>query len=132
MPDEEIKKISELRLQKAVECLGDAKKLFEAHSYNGAANRAYYAVFHSMRAVLIFDGADMKHHSGIIAEFRKLYVKTGVFDKEMSDTISELYDLRTDSDYDDFYFTEAEETEYIIQRADKFLFKIKEFLQNKR
>ena len=132
MPDEGIRKISELRLQKATECLCDAKKLFEAHSYNGAANRAYYAIFHSMRAVLAYDGVDMKHHSGIIAEFRKLYVKTGVFDKEMSDTISELYDLRTDSDYDDFYVMEADETEYIIQRADKFMVKIKDFLQNKR
>ena len=39
--------------------------------YRSAANRAYYAIFHAMRAVLALDGVDMKHHSGIISEFRK-------------------------------------------------------------
>ena len=31
-----------------------------------------------MRSVLAFDDIDMKHHSGIISEFRRLYIKTNV------------------------------------------------------
>lgn len=131
MPDNEIKKLSELRFNKATECLNDAKKLFDAHSYNGATNRAYYAMFHSMRAVLAYDGIDMKHHSGIIAEFRRLYIKTGIFDKEMSDTISSLYDLRTDSDYDDFYVAGQEEAEFIIEKAQTFIENIEKYLFEK-
>jgi len=131
MPDNEIKKLSELRFNKATECLNDAKKLFDAHSYNGATNRAYYAMIHSMRAVLAYDGIDMKHHSGIIAEFRRLYIKTGIFDKEMSDTISSLYDLRTDSDYDDFYVAGQEEAEFIIEKAQTFIENIEKYLSEK-
>jgi len=41
--------------------------LLAGESYRSAANRAYYAIFHAMRAVLALDGVDMKHHSGIIA-----------------------------------------------------------------
>ena len=44
----------------------------------GAANRSYYAIFHAMRAVLALDGIDMKRHSGVMSEFRRLYIKTGI------------------------------------------------------
>ena len=72
-------------------------------NYKSAANRSYYAVFHAMRAVLAFDEIDMKHHSGIISEFRRRYIKTGIFETRMSEIISVLFDVRTDSDYDDFF-----------------------------
>lgn len=55
MQFEEKKNISNLRLEKAHECLRDAKFLLEANSFKGSANRAYYAVFHAMRAVLALD-----------------------------------------------------------------------------
>ena len=64
--------------------------LLAGESYRSAANRAYYAIFHAMRAVLALDGVDMKHHSGIISEFRKRYIKTGVFDASLSGLISKL------------------------------------------
>lgn len=95
--------ISKVRFEKAEECLADAKLLLERESYKSAANRSYYAVFHAMRAVLAYDGYDSKKHSGIIAEFRRLYIKTGIFESGMSDTIRSLFDLRTDSDYNVFF-----------------------------
>ena len=52
-----------------------------------------------MRAVLALDGVDMKHHSGIISEFRKRYIKPGVFDTSLSGLISELSDVREGSLY---------------------------------
>ena len=55
-----------------------------------------------MRAVLAFDEIDMKHHSGIISEFRRRYIKTEIFGTRMSEIISVLFDVRTDSDYDIF------------------------------
>lgn len=83
--------LSQIRLKNALECLGDAEALLERGSLKSAANRAYYAVFHAMRAVLALDGIDMRHHSGVIAEFRRLYVKTGVFPTELSAVISGLF-----------------------------------------
>ena len=83
--------LSQIRLRNAFECLGDAETLLERGSLKSAANRAYYAVFHAMRAVLALDGIDMRHHSGVIAEFRRLYIKTGVFPMELSAAISGLF-----------------------------------------
>lgn len=96
-----------------------------------AANRAYYAVFHAMRAVLAYDDIDMKHHSGIISSFRRLYIKTGVFDVRLSTIISELYDLRTGSDYDDFFIVSGAEVAEQTENAEFFLKEIKRFLEGK-
>lgn len=71
MQDNEKKALSDARFAHATECLDAAKSLLANESYKNAANRSYYAVFHAMRAVLAFDGIDMKHHSGVISEFRR-------------------------------------------------------------
>ena len=81
-----------------------------------------------MRAILALDGIDMKHHSGIISEFRRLYIKTGVFDTELSTIISALFDIRTESDYDDFYVISKQEVKEQIANAELFYNEIKEYL----
>lgn len=95
--------LSQARLLHAKDCMKEAEILLDADEYKGAANRAYYAAFHSLRAVLILDGFDSKKHSGIIAKFREMYVKNDLFTKEISDAISSLFRVRSASDYDDFY-----------------------------
>lgn len=68
--------LSALRLERAQEAVDDANMLLTLERYNLAANRAYYAVFYAMRAVLALDGIDRKHHSAVIAEFRRLYIQS--------------------------------------------------------
>ena len=128
---EQLKALSNVRLEHADECISAAKSLLESENYKSAANRAYYTVFHAMRAVLAFDKIDMKHHSGIIAEFRRLYIKTGIFDAELSKIISVLSDSRNDSDYDDFFIVSKEEVAEQIKDAELFLKKIKEYVSTK-
>lgn len=114
-----------------MECLSAAKGLISLGSYKDAANRAYYAIFHAMRSVLAFDEIDMKHHSGIMAQFRRLYIKTGIFDKELSNIITEAFTIRSDSDYDDFFIVSKSEVEEQVQNAEFFLKTIQSYLQTK-
>ena len=65
-------------------------------------NRAYYAVFHALRAVTIRDGFDSSKHSGIIAYFNHYHVKNGDFPTEISKAIDAAYRLREKADYKDF------------------------------
>ena len=125
---EERKALSKVRFEKAQENLVAAKNLVSSGDYKIASGRAYYAVFHAMRSVLALESIDMKHHSGVIAEFRRLYIKTGKFENTLSKTISELFDARTDSDYDDFYVISKSDTEAFIGKAEYFLEKVQEFL----
>lgn len=131
MQYEERKALSAVRFEHAEECLSAAKSLVEAGNYKSAANRSYYAIFHAMRAVLAYDEIDRRHHSGMIAEFRRLYIKTGIFESSLSDIISELFDIRTDSDYDDFFVISKAEVVKQIANAEIFLTKIKAYLATK-
>ena len=100
-------------------------------NYESAANRSYYAVFHAMRAVLAFDESDMKRHSGIISEFRRRYIKTEIFETRMSEIISVLFDVRTDSDYDDFFVISKADTAAQIENAEYFVSSVRAYLKNK-
>ena len=85
--------------------------------YRAAANRSYYAVFHAMRAVLALDEVDMSKHSGIMAEFRRRYLKTEILDRKLSATISQAFEVRNASDYDDFYIVSREDVDLQIDKA---------------
>ena len=73
----------------------------------------------------------MKHHGGIISEFRRLYIKTGIFSTQMSATISLLFNVRQDSDYDDFFVISKAEVDDQIENAVTFLSEIKKYLDTK-
>ena len=71
------KDYAKYRIERAREDLDAARLLYDAGNYRIANNRAYYAIFHAMRAVLVFDNFDSSKHSGVIAEFRRRYIKEG-------------------------------------------------------
>ncbi|MBQ7934889.1 MAG: HEPN domain-containing protein [Clostridia bacterium] len=123
------KALSAARFDHAKECFAAAKSLLATENYKSAANRCYYAIFHGMRSVLAFDEIDMKHHSGIISEFRKRYIKTEIFETRLSEIISMLFAIRTDSDYDDFFVISKEEVIEQIENAEYFLGKIDKYLK---
>ena len=85
--------LSKVRVEHSQDALEEAGLLFRAQKYKGAANRSYYAVFHAMRAVLALDGYDSKKHSGVISEFRKLYIKTKIFPNDISNIVSNLFNI---------------------------------------
>ena len=119
------------RLDKAKIDLNDAKKTLELGMFDTAANRSYYAIFHSARAVLALDGQDYKKHSGVISNFQKDYIKTGVFDKVMSGIIKSAFDMRIDSDYEDFYVVPKEDVIRQVEEAEYFVCKVEEYLVDK-
>lgn len=128
MTDEEKRILSDVRLGKARENLTAGRNLISSGDYRIAATRTYYAIFHAMRAVLALDGIDQKRHSGIISEFRQRYIKTRLIPKSQSDTISKLSNLRTDSDYDDFFIVSKDEVQEALEQAEAFVRIVSDFL----
>ena len=126
--DKDLVTLSHYRIEQAERCLKSAKILEEDEDYKGAANRSYYAIFHAMRSVLALENKDFSRHSGVSAYFRKTYIKTGTFDIRMSDIIREAFDVRDESDYDDFYVVSKEEVLEQIDNAEFFLTTIKDYL----
>ncbi|MCD7894448.1 MAG: HEPN domain-containing protein [Erysipelotrichaceae bacterium] len=120
--------LSLYRLEKAKQCLSSSRILYDTNDYLGSANRSYYAIFHSMRAVLALEKKDFSKHSAVISYFRKEYIKTGMFDKTLSRIISEAFDVRTDSDYNDFYILSKEEIYQQIENAEEFYNEIENYI----
>lgn len=116
------------RLETARQCIISAKALIEISDYKGAANRSYYAVFHCMRSVLALCAVDFSKHSAVGAYFRKEYIKTEIFDVSMSDIISEAFDIRSDSDYNDYFVISKREVEEQILNAQYFYDRVEEYV----
>lgn len=128
MQDEAKLDLSRARLALAKERVGFAREILKLGDYKTVANRSYYAVFSAMRAVLALDGFDSKRHSGIIAEFRRRYLKTELLPKELSFTIDSLVEVRQGSDYDDFYLISKEEVTEQLAKAETFVTEVEAFL----
>ena len=126
-----LKDLSLYRLEQAKRCIRSAKVLAEDEDYKGAANRSYYAIFHCMRSVLALEGKDFSKHSGVSAYFRKEYIKNGIFDIVFSDVIKDAFDIRSDSDYDDYYLVFREEVKQQIENAEKFYAVIEAYINTR-
>ena len=101
----------------------------EARDYASANNRAYYAIFHAIRAVLALDGEDFKKHSAVIARFTLNYSKTEILPREYSKLISNASLIRNRSDYEDLYICSVADTNALFSGAVTFCGDVGEYLE---
>lgn len=120
--------LSRYRLQKAKEMLASAQRNMAAKDYASANNRAYYSIFHAMRAVLALDGEDYKKHSAVIARFALNYLKPETLPREYGKLISNASLIRNRSDYEDFYICSAADTSALYSGAVSFCTEVEEYL----
>lgn len=123
--------LSKYRLSRAGEMLKTARRDLEAEDYASANNRAYYCIFHAMRAVLALTGEDYKKHSGVISRFSEQYLKTKLLPPELSKIISMASIIRNRSDYEDFYICSISDTQKLVSDASLFLDTVTAFLEKK-
>lgn len=131
MDNKEIIALSNYRLEQAKENLEEAEALFDINKYKGASNRAYYAIFHAMKAVLALKQVDFKKHSSVIAYFNKEYFAKNIFPRELGKGVSEARFFREKSDYIDFYIVTREECNNQIQTAKKMIECVEGYINQK-
>jgi uncharacterized protein (UPF0332 family) len=91
-------------LRKASRAVASAELLFAAGDFEGACNRAYFAMFDAARAALVaVVGADVdeavRTHNGLIAAFSLHLVKTGRVPAELGKALNGAEELRLIADY---------------------------------
>ena len=124
------KELSKIRFERAIDDLNASSVNLKNGQYKTSLNRAYYAVFHAMRAVHALDKFDSSKHSAIVAKFRQIYVKTGQFDNKCSEIISLLIKNREQADYDDFFITTEEDAIKQFDNSQYFVERVREYLAN--
>ncbi len=128
MHDNRLVALSQYRLERAKAMFQSAERDFIAEDYASANNRAYYCLFHAMRAVLALDEVDFKKHSAVIARFGQEYLKTDRIPRSFGALITTAALIRNRSDYEDFYICSIEETKQLIDGAKAFIISVESFL----
>lgn len=118
------------RLEQAKEDLVASRALYDLQLYKSANNRAYYSIFHSIKAVFALEPIDFKRHKDVLAYFNKNYVHTELFPKTIGRRIMRASKIREDSDYDDEFVVKAEDTLAQIQTAEELMKLVEEYVNN--
>ena len=98
--------------------------------YTSAINRAYYAIFYAAAAVLVTKGLNRGKHSQVISAFRKYFIKTGIFNEQLSDSYGRVMSDRHMGDYDLAISISQEDAQADLQDAKAFVDAISEWLKN--
>lgn len=132
MDNETIGDFAKYRLSKAKETLNTAEFIYNAiKDYTSANNRAYYAIFYAIRAVLALEEVDFKRHKDVIAYFNKNYINTEIFPKKIGKKIAQAQRIREDSDYDDGYTPSPEKTYQQIETAKELINLVESYINEK-
>lgn len=120
------------RLERAKEDLLDAELSYKNTRYLNANNRAYYSIFHAIRAILALERVDFKRHKDVLAYFNQYYIKTETFPKIMGKKIAQARKIREDSDYDDEFEPTEEQTKMQIETAKELIKLVEEYISEKK
>ena len=115
------------RMGKSETMLKTAIRDMEAEDFASANNRAYYSIFHAMRAILALSGEDYKKHSAVISRFSQQYLKTDQIPRKYGKLITNASLIRNRSDYEDFYSCSIEDTRRLVDGAVDFFGCVKVF-----
>ena len=69
-----IEQFAKYRLERAKQDLSDAEFSYKNNRFLNANNRAYYSIFHAIRAVLALEQKDFKRHKDVLAYFNQYYI----------------------------------------------------------
>lgn len=123
--------VARYKFEQAEDDLETAKILLAAGKYKAANNRAYYACFHAVDAVLAKEPIAFKKHKDTLSYFNKNYVHTEIFPKDIGRKISRLEIIRHKSDYDTFYIASKDDATEQIEVAEEVVKLVKKYLEVK-
>ena len=122
-----------LRLEQARETLDDARALLAAgRTPRSVVNRAYYAMFYAVLALLQGIGKAPSKHAGVVSLFDSEFVHAGAFPKEMSRALHDAFDERHESDYDTVRTPTRDEAAGLIASAEQFVRQVTEYVNRSR
>jgi len=126
------KDLVQYRLDLAQDMLRDARLLKEnGGSPISIVNRAYYSVFYAALALLVTANVEPTKHAGVLARFDELFIRQGIFPKEMSRILHHAFDMRQAGDYQKSKVITEEQAIDVLASAEEFVAAIQEKLLQK-
>jgi len=119
-----------LRLRKANETIQEANGNMQLGYWRTVANRLYYATYYAASALLIKNGLTAHTHTGVINQFGLHFVAKGLISKEQGKLLKQLYELRQNGDYSDWFDIEEKDVKPLLQPAENFIKTIEDLINN--
>ena len=130
MTENEKQELVRYRIAKAKKTLNDVEVQIQNQLWNFAVNRLYYSCFYAVNALLTLNNIFTKTHSGAIQMLGLHFVKTGKITIEANNFYSNLFDMRQESDYDDFVIFNQEDVMILLEPAKDFINQIERLIQS--
>lgn len=121
MTNENKKANIEAEWERALASLRSAGILFDAGEYNDSMSRAYYAVFHAARVLLLTLGLEPTSHRGVNYLMNLHFIKQGTLERSMGRLMSRMQKFREEADYNRFFVFDREGTEEELKAAKGFI-----------
>ena len=123
--------LSKYRFERAKEEVDVSRKILDLGYVNASVSRSYYSIFYALLSVTELDGFESAKHSGVISYFNFHYLKTKIFDGELSKLINSAFNLRKSADYEGFYVVSADAAQKQINKAERIIAIIKPYLEER-
>lgn len=112
-------------MSRADEALDSAQSLLERGNYRSVVNRAYYAMFYAVLALLAPMKQQTSRHAWVMTLFDRDFVKMGVFGRDFSRWLHEAFNLRQRSDYQELFTVPVEDAQTVLEHAQQFVAGVK-------
>lgn len=108
-------------LRKARRKLSAARRLQADGEHDDCVSRAYYAMYHAARALLLLEGIRPKTHEGLVGLIGEHFVRTGELPRDLGRALRRDRDERENGDYDAFVEFDSQESAGVLRDAEEFV-----------
>ena len=128
--DEERRTMVSLELEKANRFLKQAGMMCDMEQWDIAANRYYYACFHAVQALFVYNGLASRRHSGMLSQFGLHFIKTGIIEDRLGAFLTRMEQLREKGDYNCLFDVTKDELLTFVEPAHELIDKITQLIQS--
>jgi uncharacterized protein (UPF0332 family) len=127
---EQLEALLRYRMEQAQDTLREAEILLGESALRGTINRAYYAMFYALLALLATRRLGTSKHSAAISLFDREFVKTGLFPRELSRALHLAFDRRQTHDYGEMVPITRQVAEETLSDAKTFVAALESYLRS--
>jgi uncharacterized protein (UPF0332 family) len=127
--DEKRHELAQYRLKQAAESVDEAEFLLSGKmSPRSIINRAYYAMFYAVLALLVNEPYASSKHTGVLAYFNKNFIKSGLLPEALGRSLNKAFELRQRGDYREYIEMTHEQVAPFIGEARGFIAAVRDRL----
>ena len=120
-----------LEYRRGDESSAAAQLLATAGLCNDAMSRAYYAVLHYVRCLLLLEEIVPQSHHGAFVHFARLFVKSGIMSADFNRILGRLQKLREEADYMSGASFAPDDLAYILEDVRAFHARVTQILEER-